>query len=104
MHSHPRIAGSPTALWDVPVNVLLRHLDGAAFAMEAVLGVNLELGILGLFVDDVLIHPCRAETFLGCSELLVADTCGQVGQLGFDLEVGGLVVLVVGTGTSKVGE
>ena len=42
--------GTTTTFGDVPVDILFGRLDGAAFAVQAVLGVDLQLGRVGLFV------------------------------------------------------
>ena len=67
--SHSRVGWSTTSFRDVPIDVVLWHFDRAALAMQAVLGVDLQLW-LTLLVFNVLINLSRAESLLWSSEFL----------------------------------
>ena len=61
--SHVRIVRSSSTFWDHPVNILVRVLDVAGFAVDTILGVDLEVGLSCNL--QVLINPGRAEPDFG---------------------------------------
>lgn len=65
MYCNNLLLGTTATLGDIPVDILFGCLDRAAFTMQAVLGIDLQLWRVGLFVIDVFIDLGRAETLFG---------------------------------------
>ena len=59
--SHTAVVGTTAAFRHVPVNVLKRHLDAAALAVQTILGVYLQPRLSTLLVRHVLVNICGAE-------------------------------------------
>ena len=63
--------GAVASFWNVPVDVFVDHLDGAGLAVDAVLGVDLELGF-SFFIFHELVDFRWTEAFFHAREFVVA--------------------------------
>lgn len=69
---HHAILGTLAAWRHSPLDVLLRRFDRAALAMQAVLRVDLQFGLI-VGVHHELVDLGRAETLLGARILCVSN-------------------------------
>src|SRR3954447_3179389 len=92
-HLHVRIIGASAAFGGDPVDVLGRVLDVAGFAVDAVLGVDLEPRFTTLALDK-FVNACRTITLLGTGINRQVDGRGYVRVL--ERQMNRLVFLVIG--------
>ena len=102
--SHARVGWTTTALRHGPLDVLLRHLDRAAFAVKTVLSVDLKSLLLRLVVLHILVDFRRTESLLGPPVLLQRDFRRYLGHALLDHEMCWLVVVVIGSTSLQISE
>ena len=81
-----------------PLDILLRHLNRAPLAVDAILRVDHKLLV------DIFINAGGAEARLRTRVHRQAHAFGNVGDVRLDPKVGRLIVLVVRTGTLQIRE
>ena len=79
---HPRIIRPTAAFWCDPDDVLRRVFDVAGFAVDAVLGVDLQ-AICVVFVFDVFVHTRWAVAAFGAVKKLYEDR-GEIKRIGIE--------------------
>src|SRR3954466_12227481 len=89
---HVRVIWSSTAFRSDPVDVLGRVLDVACLAVDAILGVDLQLRFTTLPLDE-FIDSCRAIALLRASIDRQVDGRGYVGVL--ERQMNRLIFLVI---------
>ena len=102
---HNSIVGPSGSLGDGPSDVFVRHLDAAALAVDAVLGIDLQVLGTAFLILDILIDPRRTEALLGSIEFFKGDIAVYNRlALILDSKVGGLVVFVGGSRPGEVSQ
>src|SRR2546429_9911098 len=79
-HLHVRVIGASAAFGCDPVDVLGRVLDVACFAVDAILGVDLQPRF-ATFGFHEFVHACRTITLFGAGIYRKIDRRGYVGVL-----------------------
>ena len=100
--SHIQIGGAAAALGRYPGNILLRVLDVAGLAMDAILIVDPEVRVITIAIVEDLKYPCRAITLRGLikERQVDPDRNGRVGQP----QVMRLILCMVSVGNEHGGE
>jgi len=96
--SHAVVGGTAASLGHHPVDVLLGVLDITGLAVDAVLGVDLQLHVAALLVGHVLVDAGGAEALLG--SLVKRQVVVHRNAVVLEGQMGGLVALVVRTSES----
>lgn len=83
---HDAVSRAATTLWDSPVDVFVWHLDGAGFAVEAVLCVDDQLPVIVILVH--LPIQQRGTTQKTCTQSVSCSAARPMGRCP-DLVVAG---------------
>jgi hypothetical protein len=82
-------------LWHNPVDILARIFDVAGFAVDAILGIDLQTRVVAALIKQDFVDTGRAETLLGGVILSQIDRYWD--RCILELQMARLIFLVIGT-------
>ena len=101
---HHLILWTTTTFWNCPFNVLVRHLDTAALAVDAVLSIDDQLLFVVALLVHVFVDSRWTKSLFGTTEFGQGFTLWNLCKLGFDAKMTRLIFFMVSITSLQIGQ